>query len=91
MIIYLIQGSTGRGDDNTQWIFKEVYESEQAAYLKLSLLREGLPEYMTTDTKQFYYDINTRDAFIRTRREVDPDFQMDYTGTEYKILERELV
>lgn len=89
--LYIIQGSTGQYSDRSSWI-AEAHLSPELANKRLTVLRtlckaQDIPEDLT-------YDMEIMEAievFIRKHPEGDPNFQCDYPGTTYRIIQTKLI
>lgn len=85
MIIYLVIGNTGESEDYHEWVAKCFIDKNVAeAYLESCqnyTNKAPLDENGETD----YYTDEWLD------NSPDPFFNIDYTGTHYYILERELI
>jgi len=86
MKIYVVQGSTGEYSDHREWLVKAFKSQEKAqdfvSFLDSKLLELGL-KYESVYTHE---DMEKEEKMM----EFDPQFQFDYTGTMYSILEVEL-
>ncbi len=77
MTIYLIEGETGTYDDIRTWVGK-AFINKQLAQTTMEAWQHFADEY---------YSNRFDDSIIAP----DPHFDIGYTGTTYKLIERELI
>lgn len=99
MKIYILQGSTGEYSDRADWIVRAYKDKEQAdsdrtkADYEAAEVKNKIDEFESAD---YYYLISTErrkreESKIRKGLTVDPNCQIDYTGTTYWVKEVELI
>lgn len=83
--IFLILGSTGEGDDSTEWIVC-VYQNENKADLHVTAATQWLRENNLSQDSTIVADWATRDKVVTDRANpFDEHFQCDYNGTRYRV------
>jgi hypothetical protein len=80
MKIYIVQGSTGEYSDHIEWIVC-AYKDEKKAQEHVVKASEAARQY-----KIEYH----KSRITPETNPYDPQFQMDYTGTNYTVIETEL-
>lgn len=86
MKIYVVQGSTGEYSDNREWLVKAFVNEKRAADLVQKASERAREVFAMRDDNDWY----TYPRPERFNNEHDPNMQVDYTGTNYGILEVEL-
>jgi len=86
-VIYIVMGSTGEYSDKSEWLVK-AFDSEDAAesfahHLNDNLVSLGVCKYQDPNFNTYY---ENRDLIEKTMRQQDPEFQLDYTGTNYIVV-----
>lgn len=82
MKIYLVEGSTGEYSDAQDWIVC-AYRSKEKAEEHASKATQRSKELQNENWR--YQNMDARGV-----NEFDSNFQMDYTGTDYYVIETEL-
>jgi len=81
VIIYIVQGTSGEYSDRSDWLVcaytskKSAEEHAHKAMLRAVEIHKSSPGFFSRSKEN----------------EFDPDMQMDYTGTEYTVLETNLI
>lgn len=88
MQIYIVMGSTGEYEDYTTWVSKCFLDKHLADQFKINC-------QIYADRCINKYNSKEND-FCHKQNKVmdespDPFFSIDYTGTDYSIIERELI
>ena len=86
MKIYVVIGDTGEHSDRTEWL-TQAFKTEEAAkdkILQLSVLLQKQPQ-----THKLDYD--SRKETIKLMKEFDPNFELEYGGTSWRVEEVELI
>lgn len=86
MKAFIIFGQTGEYSDRTEWAVRG-YLNEERARQEVETLTARVGEVLVRfgDTPNWRYDPVEHDKVAKFVG--DPDFQMDYTGTTYCIVE----
>jgi len=89
-LCYIVQGNTGEYEDYVEWIFK-VFLSKENANQITDLLNARL---CNNKAHRNQGDIPGHSRYSEEHKriselflEIDPGFRLDYTGTNYKIVE----
>lgn len=95
MKIYIVEGSTGAYSDITTWLVKAFSDKGKADLLcrELREAAEGIKkEFDEINICTYYmYDEKYRYIFDKFPKiKEDPSFDMDFTGTYYRVIECEL-
>jgi hypothetical protein len=79
MIVYIVKGNTGEYGDREDWVVRAFFNKETADDLKggLNILVENSGRNMCYEDRE-----NLRD---KIRETLDPNCEIDYTGTYYTI------
>lgn len=85
MKIYLVWGSTGEYSDRTDWTVCAYRSKAKAEDHASKAMRRGKEIQKSEEWQE-----HRRDPDKCPKNEFDPQFQMDYTGTEYGTAECEL-
>lgn len=97
--IYVVQGSTGEYSDRTDWIVCAFEDKEQAATYEQDLtdlsVKYANRSKSLTPVKSYLLTYSDPSDFeskvmFQQLKELDPKFEMDYTGTYYTVTEVEL-
>ena len=90
MRVYIVFGTTGEYSDRTEWPVRAFLSENEAAQLVAALDERVRIERM--DGSGFgpgYYE--RLDEVTERMKDVDPNFQTDYTGTRYYVVDVPLV
>jgi len=87
MTIYVVQGSTGEYSDHVEWLVKAFYQEKQAQDFvnELDKVADMINERIKKQGFIQYY--SNKDNF----NPLDPQFRVDYTGTNYTYYPVELL
>jgi hypothetical protein len=81
--IYVVMGSTGEFSDRTEWPLR-AYRSEAAAQAEVERMHHEINVRIGGRSR---HDLRweERDGIEKEMKQLDPQFEMDYTGTHYFI------
>lgn len=97
--IYILQGTTGEYSDRTDWIVRAYLDEANAigAQMDVTDAFAILRQHMKDNNVEYYdfwhyekLDNQTKELYQQVKN-IDPKFQMDYTGTSWWVKECELV
>jgi len=88
--IYIVEGSTGEYSDRTEWVV-EAYFNKDSAQAKINILSRIYNEFIALNggTNFKYFESGKR--IFEHMKEHDANFQHDYTGTAWYLIETDLV
>jgi len=81
MKIWIVEGTTGEYSDRDDWVVCAYTSQEKAENHASKAMRRA---------KEIQKDRLTRYSAPKSSNEFDPKMRMDYTGTEYYVIECEL-
>lgn len=84
MKIYIVEGSTGEYSDHVEWVVCAFKNKDNAQELVINASARAREIYSKYNT----WDVGEREDL---KSKYDPKMQMDYTGTNYRIIETELM
>jgi hypothetical protein len=79
MTIYLIEGETGEYEDKFTWV-SQAFTSKQLAQSTMDIWQQFAIDH---------FEDRYNDAIVALSP--DPYFQIEYTGTTYRVIELELI
>ena len=97
--IYILQGTTGEYSDRTDWIVRAYTDEAKAIGAQMDVTDALARLWKLMEEKDIhYYDLYDHESLDSETKElyqqvsdIDPKFQMDYTGTSWWVKECELV
>lgn len=91
-MIYVVIGMTGEYSDRTEWMVRAYTNKEAAQAVVVEYTKKAKElEVRCRLPKDNPLYFNRYSADLLRQQHPDPQFQMDYTGTEYYYEEVELV
>jgi ribosomal protein L21E len=92
MLIYIVEGDTGEYSGHSTWLVKAFSSKEKAEDLaRNAMLRaKEIEKESPTDYLMQAYKVGDKvKVKAKKKNKFDPQMQMQYTGTEYTVLEVE--
>ena len=86
--IYLVVGTRGEYSDRSEWFVKAFRTKERATEIAALAKARGVELYAWRDSEGEEWKYS--DDKNKPRNEHDPQFNPDYTGTDYYVSEVEL-